>query len=158
MRRSRRLGLLVRVSPTRRSIVIEPTVSGLRRELGPTTWVVLEEMLLCSTGDAACCTTAVSIRNLGASLGLAKDTVARAIRRLQAAGIVTAVPSRTPAGTFAAGAYRIAIPRAIAVEQTHTSEPVDVETHTSVPRTPGAPPRGRVARLDPAQLSFAAWD
>ncbi len=146
------------VSPARRSIVIEPAVSGLRRELGPTAWVVLEEMLLCSTGDAACCTTEVSIRNLGASLGLAKDTVARAIRRLQAAGIVTAVPSRTPAGTFAAGAYRITIPHGIAFELTHTSEPADVATHTSVTHTSVAPPRGRVVRLDPAQLSLAAWD
>jgi len=130
MRRSSRLGLLVSVSPTRRSIIVGPDVSGLRRELGPSSWVVLEEMLLSSTGDADDCTAAVSIRTLGASLGLAKDTVARAIRRLQAAGIVTAVPARTPAGTFETGSYRIAIPHVIAFELTHTSEPVDGSTHT----------------------------
>ncbi len=156
--RSSGLGLLVFVSSVRRSIVIDPAVSGLRRELGPSSWVVLEEMLLCSTGDADDCTAAVSVRALGASLGLAKDTVARGIRRLHAAGIVTAVSSRTPAGTFAAGAYRIAIPRGIAIEQTHITARVEVEMHTTVAPTPAVPPRGRVARLDPAQLSFAAWD
>jgi len=132
-------------------IVIEPAVSGLRRELGPTAWVVLEEMLLCSTGDADWCTATVTIRGLGASLGLAKDTIARALRRLHAAGIVTAMPARTPAGTFAAGAYRMTIPQVFAFEQTHTTEPVDVETHTCVTHTPVSRPRGRVAQLDPAQ-------
>ena len=146
------------VSPVRRSIVIGPAVSGLRRELGPTAWVVLEEMLLCSTGGVDDCTAAVSVRALGASLGLAKDTVARALRRLQAAGIVTPVPARTPAGTFDAGAYSITVPHAVSFLQTHIAAPVAVATHTSVTHTPAVPPRGRVARLDPAQLSFAAWD
>ncbi len=158
MRRSRRLGLLVSVSPAGRSIVVGAAVSGLWREVGPTAWVVLEEMLLCSTGGVDDCTAAVSVRALGASLGLAKDTVARALRRLQAAGIVTPVPARTPAGTFDAGAYSITVPHAVSFVQTHTSEPVDVSIHTCVTHTSVVPPRGRVARRDPAQLSFAVWD
>jgi len=130
----------------------------MRRKLGPTSWVVLEELLARSTGASACCTATVSIRTVGVSLGLAKDTVARAIRRLQAAGIVMAVPARTPTGTFDAGSYRITVPSAVRFEPTHITEPVDVSTHTSVTHTSVAPPRGRVARRDPAQLSFAAWD
>ena len=130
----------------------------MRRELGPTSWVVLEEMLARSTSDGECCTATVSIRALGAMLGLAKDTIARAIRRLQAARIVTAVPARTPTGTFDAGSYRITVSGAVRFEPTHTIEPGAVSTRTSITHTPGAPPRGRVARLDPAQLSLAAWD
>ena len=130
----------------------------MRRYLGPTSWVVLEEMLARSTDVGECCTATVSIRTLGASLGLAKDTVARAIRRLQAASIVTAVPARTSAGTFDTGSYSITVRCAVSFEQTHAVKPVDVVTHTSVTRTPVVPPRGRVARLDPAQLSLAAWD
>ena len=158
MWRSSRLGLRMIASPSPCSLVLEPAARALRREFGPTSWSVLEEMLLCSTADVDDCTAAVSVRTLGASLGLAKDTVARALRRLQAAGIVTAVTARTPAGTFAAGGYRITVPHAVSFVQTHTAAPVDLLTHTSVTHTAVAPLRSRVARLDPAQLSFAAWD
>ncbi len=157
MWRPSRLGLLVTADPSRRSILLGPEATVMRRELGPTSWVVLEEMLARSTDVGECCTATVSIRTLGASLGLAKDTVARAIRRLQAAAIVTAAPSRTPAETVDTGSYSITVPCAVRFEQTHTVKPVDGVAHT-FSHTPVAPPRGRIARLDPAQLSLAAWD
>ncbi len=68
MWRSSRLGLLVSASPARRSLIVEQDTRALRCELGTTSWVVLEEMLLCSTGDVDDCRAAVSIRKLGASV------------------------------------------------------------------------------------------
>ena len=63
-----------------RSIVVGGESSELRRALGPTSWVVLEELLLRSNGTSDECVARVSVRSLAASLGLAKDTAARAIR------------------------------------------------------------------------------
>jgi hypothetical protein len=77
---------------------------------------------------------------LGMSLGLSKDTTARAIRRLRDDGLVTAAQQRTTVGVFDTGIYRIAIPEQIALV-------------TSAPTAPH--PNRRVARTDLSQLSFA---
>ena len=123
-----------------RSVVVGAASTELRRELGPTSWMVLEEMLVRSTGAGHECIAPVSVRALGASLGLAKDTTARAVRRLRDAGVVTAVQQRTTVGVFATGSYRIAVPEHIAL----------------VLSAPTAPhPNRRVARRDVSQLSFA---
>ena len=59
----------------------------------------------------------VSIRTLAGSLGLAKDTVARAVRRLRAAGVVTGVQQRAAAGVFDTGVYVITVgPEILAVK------------------------------------------
>jgi DNA-binding transcriptional ArsR family regulator len=123
-----------------RSLVVGAASSDLRRELGPTSWMVLEEMLLRSTGAAHECIARVSVRALGTSLGLAKDTTARAIRRLRDAGLVIAAQQRTAVGVFDTGSYRIAIPEQIILV-------------TSAPTAPH--PNRRVARTDLSQLSFA---
>jgi hypothetical protein len=130
--------------------VIRSAVSELRRELGPTAWLVLEEMLLRSTGTGECCTAAASIRKLGASLGLAKDTVGPAIRRLQIVGIVVAEPARTPSGTFDARSYRFNLPTPVSYEHTHATETLAANTHTTLTHTTETQHRGRVAPLDPA--------
>jgi DNA-binding transcriptional MocR family regulator len=52
----------------------------------------------------------VSIRALASSLGLAKDTVARAVRPLRDIELIVAVPRRTTFGSFDAGSYRLAVP------------------------------------------------
>ena len=98
-----------------RSVVVGPAASELRRALGSTSWMVLEELLLCSTGPADGCVASVSVRALATSLGLAKDTVGRAIRRLRYAGLVTVAQQRTVAGIFDTGTYLIAVPDCITV-------------------------------------------
>ena len=125
---------------TMRFVVVGAAAGELRRALGPTSWVVLEELLLCSTGPADGCVAQVSVRALAASLGLAKDTVGRAIRRLRYAGLVTVAQQRTVAGIFDTGTYVIAVPDCIAL---------DAPTHSS-PR-----PRARVERPEFSQLSLA---
>jgi DNA-binding transcriptional MocR family regulator len=84
-----------------------PDAAKLRRQLGATSWVVLEEMMERSTGDGDHVVAQVSIRSLASSLGLAKDTVARAVRRLSDLGVIEAVQVRASSGVFEA--FMIAI-------------------------------------------------
>ena len=100
-----------------RMIIVSPHARELRRRLGPTAWAVLEEVLSVSRGDADECHSTATVRSLAADLGLSKDTVARALARMSAAGIVVGEQDRAPAGTFAAGRYRIFIPDGIALAQ-----------------------------------------
>ena len=123
-----------------RSVVVGGAASELRRALGPTSWMVLEELLLCSTGPADACVARVSVRALAASLGLAKDTVGRAIRRLRAAGLVTIEQQRTVGGIFDTGTYRIAVLDCITLNASAQSS---------------RPPRARVERRHFSQLSLA---
>jgi hypothetical protein len=96
--------------PIRRTIVLGPAAHELRRHVGLTAWVVLEELLQRSTSDGDHVVAQVSIRSLGLSLGLAKDTVARAARRLRELGAIEAIQARTSSGGFDAGSYRITVP------------------------------------------------
>jgi hypothetical protein len=123
-----------------RSVVVGAAASELRRALGPTSWMVMEELLMRLTGPADACIASVSVRTLAASLGLAKDTVGRAIRRLRDAGLVHVAQLRTAAGIFDAGTYLIAVPDCIALNAP----------------PPAAPqPRARVDRRHFSRLSLA---
>ena len=120
--------------------VIGGSAGEFRRGLGPTAWVVLEEMLLASAPTADGRLSQVSVRTLARSVGIAKNTVARAIHRLREAGVVAPVQSRTTSGVFDTGSYVIAVPDHIVVV-------ASVE--------PASPPRTRVARRECGQLSLA---
>jgi DNA-binding transcriptional MocR family regulator len=72
--------------------------------------VVLEEMMERSTGPGVELVSVVSIRAMASSLGLAKDTVARAVRRLRDFGVIEAVQARSESGVFEAGSYRLDVP------------------------------------------------
>ena len=96
--------------PFRRPVTTGPDAAKLRRQLGATSWVVLDEMMERSTGDGDHVVAQVSIWLLASSLGLAKDTVARAVRRLSDLGVIEAVQVRASSGVFEAGSYRLAVP------------------------------------------------
>jgi DNA-binding transcriptional MocR family regulator len=96
--------------PTRRTIVLGPKAHELRAYVGSTAWAVLEEMMQRSTGDGDHVVAQISIRSLASSLGLAKDTVNRAVRRLRDLGVIAAVQARSESGFCEAGSYRLAVP------------------------------------------------
>jgi hypothetical protein len=101
---------------TDRRLVLDTETAELRRRLGPTAWVVFEELLLASTGPNETCHASVSIRTLAAQLGLAKDTVARALIRLRGTGLVSNCQWRSKAGTFSTGNYQLTVPSSIVFE------------------------------------------
>ncbi len=96
--------------PIRRRIVVGPRAHELCHYVGPISWIVLEEMLQRSTGAGDHVVAKVSVRSLASTLGLAKDTVARAVRRLRDLGVIDAVQARSESGVFNAGSYRLSIP------------------------------------------------
>ena len=100
----------VRAEPALRSVVIGPASTELCRAVGPASWAVLIEMMQRSAGDGDQVIAQVSVRSLASSLGLAKDTVARAVRRLRDLGVIVAVQARSASGVFDAGSYRLAVP------------------------------------------------
>jgi DNA-binding transcriptional MocR family regulator len=133
-------------SDGRRCVVIGAGSIELRRQLGPTAWVVFEELLLASTGPRADCVATVSVRALAGELGLAKDTVARAMVRLRRAGLVVARQSRTDAGTFATGSYVLALPSSVRF---------DDNTLSTSPRTPISSTRLHSSESCSSQLALA---
>jgi DNA-binding transcriptional ArsR family regulator len=130
-------------SPGRR-VVLDADSGHLRRVLGPTAWVVFEELVLRSAGTADRCEAQVSVRALAASLGLSKDTVGRALQRLRAAGLVTSCDQRRErAGSFDVGTYLIDLPLGITLAHA-----------APAPTTPLVRP-GRTRPSDTAQLALA---
>lgn len=138
----------------RRTIVLGPAAHELRRHVGPTTWVVLEEMLQSSTGDGDGddVVAQVSIRALTSSLGLAKDTVTRAVGRLRDLGVIEAAQARSRSGVFDAGSYRLVVP-AVCLSPAGPSE---TSTFSPAPRpscaaAPSALRSSSAARPSPSQ-------
>lgn len=129
---------------TERHLVLTAESAELRRQLGPTAWVVFEELLLASTGTGDACVASVSVRSLASRLGLAKDTVARALVRLRRTGLVTAHQSRTTSGVFATGCYTLTIPTSITTND-HT---------TPASTTSRSPQRSRSTRHTDTQLTL----
>ena len=118
--------------------MISAEAGDLRRALGPTSWMVLEEVLHASqpadTGSTRAC--AWSVRDLARRLGLDKDTVARAVQRLVDAGLVSRSQTRTTAGTFARTTYSIALLDGIRlVDRTATP----TQSNSTTPDLPTAP-------------------
>ena len=107
--------------PTRRTIVLGPRAHELRAYVGSTAWAVLEEMMQRSTGDGDHVVAQVSIRSLASSLGLAKDTVARAVRRLRDLGVIQAEQRRSDSGVFQTGSYRLDVPTVCLTVDTSTT-------------------------------------
>ncbi|MGB7880467.1 MAG: hypothetical protein WBL31_17005, partial [Ilumatobacteraceae bacterium] len=132
----------------RRALVLGPRAHELRAFVGTTAWSVLEEMMQRSTGDGDHIVAQVSIRSLASSLGLAKDTVARAVRRLSDLGVVAAVQTRSDSGVFDAGSYRLAIP-AECLSLACLSQPPAL----SSARPPAVPPSS--ARRSSGQLALS---
>lgn len=104
-------------SPT--SLVIGDGSLELRRTLGPAAWLVFEEMLLRSTPEHGRRVAIVSVRSLAQALGIAKDTVARAVSRLRRAGLVTPAQPKSGRGLFEPGSYMVDVPEGLTLAGAH---------------------------------------
>jgi DNA-binding transcriptional ArsR family regulator len=82
---------------------IDSSAAPLRRRLGPVPWFVLEELVLLAGADSVVET---NVRALAAGLSLNKDTVARALGRLRAEGLVASDRQSNEAGRFGRGQYQ----------------------------------------------------
>lgn len=122
--------------PARCRVVLGPAAHALRRRVGASAWMVLEEMLEQSHIDADGLVAAVSVRSLAASLGIAKDTAHRATMRLRDLGVIEAHQARTPSGGFAAGGYRLSVPAAcLSILDTFSPRAFDAAPAATHPRT-----------------------
>ena len=92
-----------------RTLVLTPAAVELRRQVGPTAWVVLEATVAHTVGVAGVLTACVSARSLASELGLAKNTTARALSVLRDAGVLTVVQARDSRGSFTAGCYVVSL-------------------------------------------------
>ena len=135
----------------RRTIALGPAAHELRRHVGPVAWVVLEEMLQRSTGDGDDVVAQVSVRALASSLGLAKDTVARAVRRLRDLGVIDAAQARSSSGVFNAGSYRLVVP-AVCFSPAGPPQPsaLSPAARPSCAAPPSAPRSSSAARPSPS--------
>jgi DNA-binding IclR family transcriptional regulator len=86
-------------------VIVGPGAREVVVRLGPVAWVVLERMAQQAMADGDDLVVCASVRSLASELGLAKDTVARAVRRLRCAGLVEFVGER-----FESGSYRLTVP------------------------------------------------
>ena len=92
------------------AVVVGPEGPALRRAVGPTPWAVLETAFAVAAASGDALVAEVSVRQLAETLGLARDTVARALLVLRRADLLTLAQSRTCDGTFAFGRYSIDVP------------------------------------------------
>ena len=106
----------------------------LVRQVGPTAWAVLELMRERSETDGGAELAPVTIRNLAFELGLAKNTVHRAIQRLRAAGLIEPRQARTDAGTFAAGQYELIAEGPTTASDVEHSMPTDTTSNVRLRR------------------------
>ena len=93
-----------------RPLVLGTAAAWVRRTVGPVAWAVLESLADDADRDGDRTVSHTSVRGLAGVLGLANDTVARALRRLDDAGLARHEADRQPGGRFGAGRYVLTLP------------------------------------------------
>ena len=127
----------------RHSLLLGPTADETRRSLGPLAWAALEALVTDArpTGDVDVADT--SVRQLAEHLGVAKNTAHRALTALRSAGFIEPLQSRSTAGQFASGSYRLAVAPSILRLAADASAP-PVAAPLSVARPSSSRPPRRV--------------
>jgi DNA-binding transcriptional ArsR family regulator len=95
--------------PERRRLIIDPEVAApVRASVGATAWFVLEAVAFDAPTGREAVEMECTSRRLSEHLGMSKDSAARALRRLAAAGIVERTDYRDPrSGRFGSSIYVI---------------------------------------------------
>lgn len=127
-------------------LTLGPAAPDVRRAVGPIAWAVLECLAASCVDRAGETVSYEAVRGIADSLDLAKDTVARALRRLSAQRLVTYVASREHDGRFGSSHYRLTLPPDLFAESIHKSTPA--------PAKPNSHSRRQSTRPRPSQLSL----
>jgi DNA-binding transcriptional ArsR family regulator len=75
--------------PDETVLVIHATIGVWRRRLGPLAWAALEHLALAAQPDHHGWVAPLGVRDIATGIGVTKDTAARAVTTLRAAGLVT---------------------------------------------------------------------
>lgn len=147
---------------------VGPASRQLRRALGAMAWAVLEEVVLDARPTGSDLVAQTNVRRLAASLGISKDTAARAVARLSDAGLLRRQDAHRQSGRFMASTYVVRLgeasgitplaggscpmgPRPVAAD---TAVPCDADASSS-PARGSSPPRSfRRRRASTEQASL----
>jgi hypothetical protein len=99
---------------TNNQILLDATSRNWRRRLGALPWAVLEELALAARQTGQGWTAPIGVRGIAATLGITKDTAARAISALHSAELVTAVRISARDGRSRTG-YALNLPPGVSV-------------------------------------------
>lgn len=143
-----------RVAPAD-ELVLTTAARQLRRALGPTAWVVLEELTAEGTldgeaGPEGVVVVATNLRDVAEALGLGRDAVAGALQALALAGWVRSEAARGSGGRFGAGRYLLSTNPALR-RASAAPRPRPHRAATSMP-----PPSQRPQQLSLLDLSSSA--
>lgn len=126
-------------------IVLSDRCRPTRAAVGPVAWIVLEELAAVGEPSGSTVRASTTVRRLGATLGLSKDTVAAALRRLIADGLVQRFDERNrPSGHFGGCVYVVDL-HAIGLTQRPTRTPQPGSSDTAVSARADAPAPTRTA-------------
>lgn len=93
-------------------LVLSGDSKAWRRRLGPLAWAALEHMALAAHPEGVGWVVPVGVRDVAAGIGVTKDTAARAIATLGAAGLVALTRVEKPDGRQRSG-YQLHLPEPI---------------------------------------------
>jgi DNA-binding transcriptional ArsR family regulator len=111
-------------------VLLTQACRPVRASVGPVAWVVLEELVMAGESAGSMVSVMTTVRQLGEAVGLSKDTVAAALRRLIADGLVVRVDEREGgSGRFGRSAYSVEL-GAVGVEARRVESPGPVRSDT----------------------------
>jgi hypothetical protein len=129
-----------------RPLVLGPAAGWVRRMVGPVVWSVLELLTEAAELDGDRTVSCCSVRGVAVELGLANDTVARALRRLGDASLLRHKVDREASGRFGSGRYVLTIPPNV----------FDLASDVEQPSLPKPAAKPRVPRSSGEQLALLA--
>jgi DNA-binding transcriptional MocR family regulator len=128
-------------------VVVGVDAAGVRREVGPLAWCVLEVLAAAPVVDGD--VVAASVRSLAVELGVSKNTIQRSMAALVAAGLVEHEQRRARDGRLERGGYRVSV-------STSVLRPVDAVGAAAVVGSARSGSRRRAAVAGDAMLSLFA--
>jgi len=112
-------------------LVLSAASRGLRRQLAPAVWAVLEEVALDTTDVDGVLVAATSSRRIADQLGLAPSTAATALRQLRKRSLLRLDQRSGPAGRFGLAVYTLGAIPGLIVELPCAGSPHTVEPHAA---------------------------